>query len=91
MEKAMLLRVTLIAAAMMIGSAVAAEAPRGGTPTAVPLQSGRTEVVLASAEAIHAPAPEAAQPSPAPAKRRIARVTTCRCGDPQPDPDSQDQ
>jgi hypothetical protein len=87
----MLLRVPLIAAAMAIGSAAVAQAPRGGTPSPVPLQSGRTDVVLASAEAIHAPAPESAQPSPAPTKRRIARVTTCRCGDPQPDPHSQDQ
>jgi hypothetical protein len=49
-------------------------------------------IFLASAEPASAQAPEATQPSPAPAKRRIApRVTTCRCGDPQPTPDTPKQ
>jgi hypothetical protein len=38
----------------------------------------------------HAPVLEA-KPNTAPAKRRVARVTTCRCGDPQVEPDSQEQ
>lgn len=87
----MLFRVTLIAAATTIGSSAFAEAPKGEPIRAVQPQPARTEVVLASADTVHAPAPEAAQSSPAPAKRRVARVTTCRCGDPQPEPDSQDQ
>ena len=86
----MLLRATLIAAVMTVGGAAFAEAPKSAPVRAAQAQSGR-DVVLASAETLRAPAPDAAQPSPAPTKRRIARVTTCRCGEPQPDPDSQDQ
>lgn len=41
------------------------------------------EIVLASAET-RSPAPTADTPASAPVKRRVARVTTCRCGDPQP-------
>lgn len=41
------------------------------------------EIVLASAET-NATAPVADAQVPAPVKRRVARVTTCRCGDPQP-------
>jgi hypothetical protein len=48
-------------------------------------------IVLASAESAQgqAAAPSADQPAPPQAKRRAARVTTCRCGDPQPE--AQDQ
>jgi hypothetical protein len=42
------------------------------------------QVVLASAENVRAPDVEAEQRDAAPPKpRRAARVTSCRCGDPQ--------
>ena len=87
----MLLRATLIAAAMTFGSSALAGGPKNDASHAVPAQPGRQEVVLASADTVRASAPATAQPAPAPVKRFIPRVTTCRCGDPQPDADSQDQ
>ena len=52
-----------------------AQSPQAATPPA--------EVVLASAETVRATAPSADQPA-VPVKRpRVARVTTCRCGDQQ--------
>jgi len=44
--------------------------------------------VLASAEV---PVGVVQEVQPAPAKRRIVRVTTCRCGDPQPASESPEQ
>jgi|tagenome__1003787_1003787.scaffolds.fasta_scaffold20813147_2 hypothetical protein len=42
-------------------------------------------VILASADTVETAGPQSAQQlSPAP-KKRAARVTTCRCGDPQPE------
>ena len=53
----------------------AAKQPQPATPPA--------EVVLASADTVRVAAPSADQPA-APVKRpRVARVTTCRCGDQQ--------
>ena len=84
-------RLTMIAAILTIGSAAAAEPPKNQpAPTASPPKAP-AEVVLASAERTHAPAPESVQPNAAPAKRRPVRVTTCRCGDQQVDADNQDQ
>lgn len=49
------------------------------------------ELVMASAD-VKSPAPvAAAQQAPAPVKRRAGRVTTCRCGDPQPAQPDEDQ
>ena len=47
------------------------------------------EIVLASAAT--AQQPGLATTRPAPAKRRVGRVTTCRCGDPQAAPETQEQ
>jgi hypothetical protein len=42
------------------------------------------EVLLASADQVRAPAQSGEQPNTTPVKRpRAARVTTCRCGDPE--------
>ena len=41
-------------------------------------------VILASADTPPPPPADSAQQNAAPAKRRAGRVTTCRCGDPQP-------
>jgi len=45
-------------------------------------------VVLASADRVRTPSVATPQPVSAPAKRPAPRVTTCRCGDPQPEPDA---
>jgi hypothetical protein len=90
MEKAMRAHLTMIAA-MLAGSAALAEPPKSQPAPPRSAQKAPAEVILASAETTHAPSPDAGQPNVAPAKRRIARVTTCRCGDPQPDPTSQEQ
>jgi hypothetical protein len=84
METAMQARLMIItAAALTIATSALAEPakphgaqqPQPATPPA--------EVVLASAETVHDAAPSADQPA-APVKRpRVARVTTCRCGDQQ--------
>jgi hypothetical protein len=77
-------RLMVIAVATLSLSAFAGAA----APNAVPADTNRApsrpaDLVLASAEAVHAPDQVQAQPQAAPVKRvRVARVTTCRCGDP---------
>lgn len=80
---------TILAAALIAGS-VAAEPPKNKAARQAEANPRSAEVVFAAAETPHAPAPDT-QPNAAPAKRRVARVTTCRCGDPQTEPDSQEQ
>ena len=83
-------RFMLIAAVSLLSTAaIAAEptkapdsAPKPAQPHPAPAQ-----VVLASASDVQAPAPADQQHAPAPVKRRVARVTSCRCGDQQADPD----
>lgn len=83
-------RLTMIAAAALtIGTSALAEPARTGDHANQPANRPAA-IVLASAETAQASAPAADQPTPPPAKpRRAARVTTCRCGDPQPE--AQDQ
>jgi hypothetical protein len=91
METAMRLPLTVIAGLLSVSSPAVAEPPKADAARSAQPQERPAQVVLASADAVHAPAPDRAQPTPAPAKRRIGRVTTCRCGDPQPGADSQEQ
>jgi len=72
------------------GAATGAEPVKSKAPNA-PQPQRSAEVVLASAGPVQSPAPANQMQSSAPAKRRVARVTTCRCGDPQPEPETQDQ
>jgi len=94
MEKAMRLSLTIIAALAIAGGAVSAEPAKnvpadGAKPSNA--ESRSATIVLASADAVR-PTVESSQPMPAGMKRRVApRVTTCRCGDPQTQPDPQDQ
>ena len=77
-------RLMIAVAALTIGTTAFAEPARTDSHSNPPTNRPAS-IVLASAEAAQAPAPEADQPPPSPAKpRRAARVTTCRCGDPQP-------
>ena len=90
MEKVMRLHLTVIAGLLAIAAPATAEpAKADSSPHAQP-QQGAAPIVLASADSVHAvTTPQADQP--APAKRRIARVTNCRCGAPQPDAEQQEQ
>jgi hypothetical protein len=89
MEKAMRPRLTIFVAMLILAGPGLAQPARDQAAPAQQSQPRPAEVVLASAESVNVPTADSARPAPAPAKRRIARVTTCRCGDPQADPDSQ--
>jgi hypothetical protein len=88
METVMYARLMVIAALALTGNPAFAEPakerePRAATQPSTPPAA----VVLASAETIADVAPSAGQPA-VPVKRpRAARVTTCRCGDQQAQPD----
>lgn len=76
-------RFVLIAAATLVSaSAFAADVPNAPVQAAAQQQqqSRPTPVMLASADDLRAPATTEDQ-TPTPPKHRIARVTTCRCGD----------
>jgi hypothetical protein len=83
----MRISLTVFAALLTAGTAALCEPAKDpASPSASPQQQAG-EIVLASAD-LHPTAPRAT--SPAPAKRRIARITTCRCGDPQVAPANPD-
>lgn len=81
----MSIRLTMTAALLTIAGAATAQpvnhdsAHRAQAPRHSP-------VVLASADTVRTP--PASQASSAPPKPIVPRVTTCRCGDPQPEIDS---
>lgn len=83
-------RFILIAAAALTSAAAFAAEPSkpAPQPSAQP-QHASPQVVLASAAQVApAPADPQAQPAAATPKKRVGRVTTCRCGDQLPQPDS---
>ena len=80
----------IVVAASLLASASAFAAEPAAAPAAQPEsaqpQVHRATIVLASADqANSAPADQQAQP--APRRARVARVTTCRCGDQQNQPE----
>ena len=83
-------RFVLIAAATLTsGTAFAAQPVKPPVQPAAQPQPAPAQVLLASVDDVRAPS-TADQPASTPAKRpRIGRVTTCRCGgqEAQPDPD----
>jgi hypothetical protein len=84
------IRPTGFAAALMASAAALAAQP-AQPPVSRPVDRKRpAPVVLASAESVQTPVPAGSAQQPVP-KRPIGRVTTCRCGDLQPDPETQDQ
>ena len=84
-------RFVLIAAALMSANAFAAEPHKAPDRSPAQPQTAAPSLVLASAEAVQTPA-AAGQSATAPGKRpRVGRVTTCRCGDPQPSDTDGDQ
>lgn len=87
MEKTM--RAFWTAALVTIAGPALAEPAKHDAPKSA--QATRpAEVVLASADSVRSSPSVVQQPSASP-KRPLPRVTTCRCGDPQASPDSEDQ
>jgi hypothetical protein len=80
-----------IAAAAVMTAAGAAQPAKTDSRQPAPTHIVAAPVILASASEVRAPSTADAQRPADPGKRRIARVTTCRCGDPQPDDAQQDQ
>lgn len=74
----------LLAFVLLVTSSTLSAEPPKAVPVAAPSQ-GQSAVVLmlASNDDVSVRTPDRAQQSQ-PVKHRIARVTTCRCGDPQP-------
>ena len=74
-------RSLVIAAAALTCATIAAAEPVKPEARDVGANASRpAAVVLASADQVKTPVPNAEQ-TPAPVKRRVGRVTTCRCGD----------
>jgi len=91
----MRLPVTAFAALLAIGGAAVAEppktAPAARTPPSQPEQRPG-QIVLASADVLSPPTDGTVHPATPAAKPRVTpRVTHCRCGDQQVDPETQDQ
>jgi hypothetical protein len=80
-----------IAAAAVMTAASAAHPAKTDSRPPAPAHTVAAPVVLASASEVRTPSAADAQRPADPAKRRIARVTTCRCGDSQPDEAQPDQ
>ena len=77
-------RLIVTAACLVLSAAPALSEPQK-TRVEQPRQPRPAQVVLASADQLARPATD--EQTQTPAKRpRIARVTTCRCGDPQAAP-----
>jgi hypothetical protein len=85
---AMHVRFALVGAATLLSAAAVAAAEPASAPARAPAQPQprSAPVVLASADQVQAPTP-AAQAAAQPKRARVARVTTCRCGDPQAQPE----
>jgi hypothetical protein len=81
-------RTVLFAAALLLSatSAAAEPAKTPNRPAAQP-QAAPAQVMLASADDLRTPPPSDQQAQTRPKPPRIARVTTCRCGDPQAQPE----
>jgi hypothetical protein len=83
-DEKMQLRWIFVFAALAGGPALA-ESPKSAAPQPAPVQQPQSKaVVLASADTVKADAGQSGQPVATQPKHRFARVTTCRCGDPQP-------
>ena len=80
-----------VGALLTLSSPALAEPAKRDAPKPVAERKRPTSVVLASADTLRGPAPTSPQPNADPVKRVVPRVTTCRCGDPQPDPENPEQ
>jgi hypothetical protein len=80
----------VVAALLTIAAPALAEPAKRDAPKPA-VQQRPAEVVLASADPAHGPMAAGNRTQSAPVRRPAPRVTTCRCGDPQADPESQEQ
>jgi hypothetical protein len=91
----MRLALTLFAGLLACGNAAVAEPPKTTherPPQPASLERRPLAIVLASVDVLRAPGANGARPAPVVAKRKVApRVTTCRCGDSQPETGSEEQ
>jgi hypothetical protein len=85
------MRAWLTFAAALSTIAVTAIADPARHDGSKPTKSQQHPLVLASADAVHASRTPARQNASPPAKPVAPRVTTCRCGDPDGQPDSDGQ
>lgn len=83
--------VLIAAAALMSANAFAAEPHKAPDGSPAQPQPAAPSLVLASADLVRTPAPADQAPAPAAKRPRVGRVTTCRCGDPQPSDADSDQ
>jgi hypothetical protein len=92
-EPVMYARLALIAAAMLTSVSTFAAEPSKPAQPQQPSQPQpvSAQVVLASADEVRAPSPVEQQPTAQPKPHRVARVTTCRCGDVVTQPDDGQQ
>ena len=91
-RRVMIIRMPLMTiAAIAAASAAVAEPPKADQRPASSPAPTATPVILASAQDVRQPGPSQGE-RPADRPRRVApRVTTCRCGDPQPTAEQPDQ
>lgn len=82
---------TAFAAVLTFAGAATAEPAKREARRPVAEQKPPVVVELASVDTLRPSATTPAKPSSEPVKRVAPRVTTCRCGDPQPGPDSQER
>ena len=85
MEK--LMRTLLLTALVATATPLAAEPPKPAPVRHSATDRQPATLTLASNDALHPGVADAVQHGP-PLNHRIARVTTCRCGDPQPSAES---
>jgi hypothetical protein len=86
------IRVPIIAIAAASTAAIAAAQPaKDGQPSEATKPAPQVPIVLASAGDARRPSPAGAEGSSQPARRPAPRVTTCRCGDPQPEQEQDQQ
>ena|SRR6476469_8762050 len=80
----MTVRLPFAMAVMLSAGATIAQPAKDDSKAPVAAPQPPAKVVLASTDDVRAPAPTG-QPIPVAVKRPKPRVTTCRCGDQQPD------
>jgi lipoprotein-anchoring transpeptidase ErfK/SrfK len=88
----MSIRVAMIAIGAAASAAAAGAQPdKNRQPPKATKPAPAAPVVLASASEIHMTSPIDSNRSAEPVRRPAPRVTTCRCGDPQPDDTQPDE
>ena len=79
--------VLIMASIFVSGPAFAAEPAKPPVQPATQQRPAPAQVVLASADDVRVPSDTDQQAQSAPKRPRVGRITTCRCGDPQAQPE----